>query len=263
MIHCARGDAMRLFLVGATALGLLACSDEGEVTFNGDADVSAIGSGCGSAFACPRGLVCVEDAGGASRCMIRCDDVGGLCADGPLCVELVDESSGVCYLGGDRGRGAECTSSLQCAEGMGCIGAMTRYCVPLCRPSDGFGCDAQSRCVPLTETTGRCQDIVGAGCEADAECGDGFLCQPPVDPWFAFSGSCTRACAIDSDCGGGDAVCFTRGDASFCADGCARSGHCRAEDGFECLGGETCAGRPDEADCRAMFGVDRVCVRPG
>lgn len=242
---------------------VLGCDDASDEVLKGDADVSAIGAECGGAFGCPTGLVCV-DAEGGSRCMRRCTAVGGLCEEGPLCVELVDETSGVCFLGGERGRGAECEGTLQCAQGMGCIGALTRYCVPLCLVADGAGCDALSRCVPFDATAGRCQDAVGSQCAEDADCGgNGLICQVPEEPWWAFSGSCTRRCATDADCGGGDAVCLVSGETSLCADGCTRTGHCRAEDGFECLGGETCAGRPDEASCRATFGSNRVCVRPG
>lgn len=249
-----------LMIVGWVALA--GCKEDGATGFgNADADVAAIGSPCGGALACPPSLTCVGNGQGAFFCMQHCDDIGGLCAAGPLCVELADGAGGVCYVGGDQGKGVACTSSLQCAAGLGCIGGDERFCVPFCQPATGEGCAADARCVAFGDNAGRCQDRIGSRCAEDAECASATLtCQLAVAPWAAITGSCTQACASDTDCSG-DAVCLLQGGEGRCVDGCTRDGHCRAEEGFRCTTADDCVGQADEAACRTLLGARHVCMK--
>jgi hypothetical protein len=75
--------------------------------------------------------------------------------------------------------------------------------------------------------------VVGMGCSAprcsvDAPCANGFICAP--------SGICLRACASDSQCGGG--TCNTSGVCVSPTSGCAVSADCGA--GMVCAPGGTC-----------------------
>ncbi|MEZ4470704.1 MAG: hypothetical protein R3F60_07885 [bacterium] len=250
---------MRWVLVIA-ALGA-GCDDDGAFGAGADAALDQVGQICGGALSCPTGLTCVGNDQGAFFCMAHCPTPGALCADGTLCLDLVNEAGGACYVGGQTGAGAACDTTLSCAPRLRCVGGNERFCQPACAPGDDAACGEDARCVDFGDGLARCQDRIGARCSADADCADpDLVCQLGAPPWTPFAGSCTRACQVDADCSG-DAVCLRTADGGICGDGCTRDGHCRAEEGFRCVTGTDCAGREDEAACQAMLGARRVCAR--
>ncbi|MCA9527718.1 MAG: hypothetical protein KC549_15625, partial [Myxococcales bacterium] len=126
------------------------CDDDGSFG-SPDAALDQIGQVCGGALSCPRGLTCVGNEDGAFFCMAHCPTAGALCDDGTLCLDLVGEAGGACYVGGQTGEGAACNSTLSCAPRLRCVGGDERFCQRACAPGDDAACGADARCVAFGE----------------------------------------------------------------------------------------------------------------
>jgi kumamolisin len=171
---------------------------------------------------CPAGSICDTDPEGPSYCFTACDPVdAGSCGSGNVCT-LDDAGGGRCLPGclsdDDCGDGQVCDSCAQscqtagnqtarigdacatdsdCAEGASCLNSSSfsgGYCTQFC---DGCACPTGAMCVALN------LDVCLAQCQGDADCRDGYRCQPLATK-TGLASACLPHCQSDDDCIGLD-----------------------------------------------------------
>ncbi|HSQ65751.1 MAG TPA: matrixin family metalloprotease [Polyangiaceae bacterium] len=150
-----------------------------------------------------------------------------------------DDRDGVCALYPGTGDALGCEATA-CPAGFTCVARdcerageqqeVCSPCEPLLHACEGSGDGA--RCVDLPSGAGR---VCGRSCATDAECGQGFLCQPT-----------TQA---------GDYQCVSQNGCASAADPCQKAADCKdpADAGWIC-GGGACLG--PIADAGAEGGAD-------
>lgn len=141
---------------------------------------------------------------------------------------------GVCQPG-ILGRAGSCY--LRCDVARGC-------------PREGYRCRVVSdvaRCIAAPEPLA--DDIAGAACTSDADCGGGAMsCTSFVGAYPAPGGYCSVSCAVSEDCGAGgvciNGISIITISSGKCMKSCMATTECR--DGYTCtpFGGLASEGRP-------------------
>lgn len=119
-------------------------------------ELSDAGGPCTVTEDCVAGLQCLPGAAGQpSACRAGCDPVADSgCADGAVCLWVVDEASGtvsgLCEeSNGGRGPGGDCAVGV-CQQNLACVPhGPAMVCAQDCRISDGAGCAPPGSCVSL------------------------------------------------------------------------------------------------------------------
>lgn len=226
----------------------------------------ALGESCTEASQCAS-LACGAD----ESCTLACDGAKGLCPDDQAC----DTSSGcgrctrAASVAGKRSLGEPCMSDGDCATAAGCLddGYGVKRCAEPCREggcSKGFLC-AEGKCVrggglPLGERcrtpdecrSGLCADLGGPddfctkGCEADADCGDGFTCND-----LGGGRYCQPALASLGRSCDGDAACLS----GLCSPSLGTCSRKCDPTGAPCPAGFECVESDGDLYCRAAPGA--------
>ncbi len=203
----------------ALAVGLtLACDDEPAPP--GPACVPGLAQSCNGPGRCEGAQACLEDGTGFGPCQ---------------CVSTADAG------------GSSATTVCSRGELRICLGAETCGGVQQCGDDGTFGaCDCSSRLLA--------NNVLGAACASDAECGPELVCWQSSAQSFgpflggAAHGYCTRRCVVLEDCSAFDP--FAR---------CSDPG---AAGGGVCLRG--CASKdpaPNEGKC--LNRIDQMCLSVG
>ncbi len=179
------------------------------------------GGSCASTSDCCSG-VC---AGGTCAC----GPVGGPCkSDGDCCSQICDADAGVC---GCRGGSAGCSSSVQCCEGLQCLG-----------PADPYpGGDAKPHAT--------CVALAGSPCNSDVDCAGPAAWPPPGACGYGAYPPCQTAACVDGGCtpSGVTAPCLS--DSDCAPPGICRGGVCCGVSGMSCGVGSAspgdCCGKAD------------------
>jgi hypothetical protein len=223
-----------------------------------------IGEPCRRPDACVSGAACVgNESGEQFRCMRICDEAGRVCDDGSICTARLNAPP-VCYTLGDVPEGGTCTVNLECTPGSLCFGSEPdQYCIRGCHPLDD-ACDDGEFC-DANDQKGPCRSIVGADCDATADCRDDLICTTAqADPLgSAFpDGYCTATgCSSDDDCPY-ESVCRTPPgtETAICMQTCETESDCRFNQGYTCLGPTDCGETNDRQACGDFVGSQRLCV---
>jgi hypothetical protein len=175
------------------------------------------------------GSVPAPDGYCSGECMTNED-----CGEGGTCSGAF---AGLAGIGATRGRCVKgCAESADCRSGYRCVNALgmpVMGAVDAGVPDPTMGLLGSSSCQPLPETDKLADDIVGASCNEDIDCGDGRCLRMSTATTYP-GGYCTGRCLEDADCGkDGSCTAGLAGGAGTCYLSCATDADCGRE-GYRC-----------------------------
>lgn len=228
---------------GATCIectGALTCRE------GGCAQPGNVGDKCSGGEECDGGY-CSTSAPGGGYCLAAC--IPEACPNGSTCVQLGDEE-------GDTWCMDSCLTNGDCRA--------EHHCVPL----EGGGgvcfprCTSDSHCSSgvCDRSSGECVlGVVGTGCGADVDCGDGYFCATNTP-----GGYCSRLCDHTRPCPAGS-DCISQGSSSVCLATCDGPADCRNSD-YLCHEGHCLPACQSDDDCPIRNVCDTgsgMCVEGG